>query len=267
MSVLAQVYLTTLIFLLIYSYPLHTFAKSSKPQSLTAATLEYPPYEYSVDGQARGIAVEIIKEATRRTGVNQVSFNFYPWKRAVYSAQNGDSDMLFNAGKNEQRARWGQYSKSTLILQKYVLFKKRDTNIDINKDFSNVKPYSIAIRLGYLYGSGPFRQTIDNHRFASVELSHSTQQSINMLLGDRVDMLVGDYLPVMHYIKSNQLQNQIDIIKDSQHSPNNRIVLTWPTYMLFNKKNIPNSYIEELDRAMEQMEEDGFIDAVFEKYN
>ncbi len=264
MSVFAQApYFKVLCLLLCSSF--NAFASSSKPQSLTAATLEYPPYEYTVNGMPRGIAVEIIEEAVKRTGVDNIEFNFYPWKRAVYSAQNGDSDMLFNAGKNEARSKWGQYSKHILILQKYVLFKRRLDQIEVNNNFNNLEKHSIAIRLGYLYGTGPFRQAIDNNKFARVEQTNSTKQSIDMLLGGRVDMLVGDYLPVMHYIKRNRLEHAIDIIKDS-NSAANKVVLTWPTYILFNKKKVPSSYIKKVDSAMQQMQQDGFIEAVFEKY-
>ncbi|MCG7498816.1 transporter substrate-binding domain-containing protein [Vibrio sp. Of7-15] len=241
----------------------HAFDKNTP---LIAATLEYPPYEYSENGKAKGIAVEIIREVARRTGVKHVQFNFYPWKRAVYSAKVGDSHLLFNAGKNEERQLWGRYSDSVLILQKYVLFKRATSTIEVDNTFDNVSDVAIAIRMGYLYGTGPFRQAVDSEKFASVTLSKSTQQSVNMLLGDRIDLFIGDYLPVMHYIKKHHLENQIDVIKRKEAPTQNLIVLTWPTYLLFSKKNVDVHFVSEVKETLDQMKDDGFVDEVFQRY-
>lgn len=258
--------INVLLFSVIYCAATASASSNIMPKSLSAATLEYPPYEYTIDGEPRGIAVEIIQEAVKRTGVEHLEFHFFPWKRAVYSVENGHNDILFNAGKNQARQEWGHYVDTTLILQKYVLFKRRNDDITVNSNFDNVENYSIAVRLGYLYGSGKLRQSIDNNNFLRVEQSKSTQQSIDMLLANRVDMLVGDYLPVMHYIKKNNLQNRIDIIKRPDIPTENMVVLTWPTYMLFNKDRVPKRYIRQINLNMEEMKKDGFIDAVFDKY-
>lgn len=237
-----------------------------KDRAILAATLDYPPYEYLEDGQPKGIAVEIIREAVKRTGVNEVVFEFFPWKRAVFLVESGQNDILFNAGKNQARQQWGYYVDSTLRLQKYVLFKKRSKNIEVNPDFSNVKDKSIAVRLGYLYGSGPFRHALDEEKFNYVILSNSTRQSVDLLLGDRVDFFVGDYLPVMHYIKENALYDRIDIVKEPVGRSDNLVVLTWPTYILFSNQKVSLKYVQEVEAAMNEMKADGFIDSVFEKY-
>lgn len=237
-----------------------------KNKRLIASTLEYPPYEFSEGGVAKGIAIEIIREAVRRTGVDQVEFNFYPWKRAVLMARNGQADLLFNAGVNDERKVWGEYVKSTLILQRYVLFKRSNDHFQVTEKFDSVENITIAIRRGYLYGSGPFRQSLDNAMFSGVVYSNSTEQSINMLLKNRVDLFVGDWIPVMHYITNNHLSDKINIVSLPTDYVKNFVVLTWPTHMLFSKKTVSHSYVQEVNAAMEQMKSEGFIDKIFRKY-
>ncbi len=234
-----------------------------KDRALRAATLKYPPYEYLEDGEAKGIAVEIIREAVERTGVKQVNFEFFPWKRAIKFTKSGRSDILFNAGKNNERQQWGEYVKSPLIMQKYVLFKKKLAEIRINPNFNNVGSQSIVIRQGYLYGTGPFRQALDNNKFAFIIKSKSTKQSVELLLGGRIDLLVGDYLPVMHYIQQQGLSDKINVVQARQQ---NMVVLTWPTYILFSKKTVSSQYVDEVNAAMIQMIADGFIDHIYAKY-
>jgi polar amino acid transport system substrate-binding protein len=232
---------------------------------IDAVTLDYPPYEYLDNGQPAGLAVEIIQEAIKRTGASGVNFSFLPWKRAVKFTQLGRSDLLFNAGKNEERQQWGLYVDSTLINQTYVLFKRKDSNISVNPNFDNVKDHSIAIRAGYLYGSGAFRTAIDNDRFDYVMQSDSTDQSVRQLLEERVDLFVGDYLPVMHYIKENMLTDRIDIVHEPG-SDKHMVVLEWPTYLLFSKKRVTEQYVQQVNDAMKEMKADGSYSKIYDKY-
>ncbi|WP_375753603.1 substrate-binding periplasmic protein [Vibrio sp. HN007] len=251
---------------IVLSVLLTAISTPASERTLNAVTLDYPPYEFLHNGEPRGIAIDLINEATRRAHLN-VEFEFLPWSRAVFKAEAGRADILFNAGVNDARKVWGRYGECVLILQSYYLFKRREEAFTVNSDFSNVKSKSIGIRLGYLYGSGSFRQAIDHNKFARVEYTKSTKQSVDMLLGKRMDMFVGDYMPVMSYIKRHGFEDQIDIVKLSSKPGENFQVLTWPTYLLFNKETVPLEYVKKLDRAMAEMKEDGYFEAVYSHYD
>ena len=237
---------------------------TDQPQ-FNASTLHYPPYEYVEDGKPKGIAIELIKHAIEKIGAKATDFNFYPWRRAVKSVQYGDSDMLFNAGKNEARQKWGHYVESTLIMQNYVLFKRKGSSIQINANFDNAEKYPIAVRTGFLYGTGLFRGALDRDQFSYIVQSETTMQSIDLLLNKRVDVFVGDYLPVMHYISKHNLEDQIDIVKEVG-SYKNMSVLLWPTYIVFSKKRVDKSTVNKITQALEEMKADGSYYAVFKKY-
>ena len=54
--------------------------------SLRFVSLDYPPYSYKQEGQAVGIAVEIVKGVFESAGY-QVSVDIVPWARALESAK------------------------------------------------------------------------------------------------------------------------------------------------------------------------------------
>ena len=232
---------------------------------LEAATLNYPPYEYLDDGEPRGLAVSIIQEAARRAGVTAVNFHFFPWKRAVAHTKKGTKDLLFNAGKNEERQEWGYYADSVLILQRYFLFARKGSNIVLDSDFDNAEDISIGIRRGYLYGSGTFRKAIDGGKFKRVFLTSSTEESVRMLLGKRTDLFVGDYLPVVYYLESEGLMDQVEMVKVSGTSEN-MVVLTWPTYLLFSKETVSPAFVQKMNRAMEEMKKDGTFSKITDQF-
>lgn len=254
-----------LLFLITYlAFTALTLHAAEMPKQLYAATLNYPPYEYTEDKEAKGIAVELIKEAALRAGVNEVKFNFFPWKRAVKMVETGNHDILFNAGRNQARQEWGYYVDSVLILQRYVLFKRKGDQIQVDDNFDNAFRYSIGTRAGYLYGSGSFRQALDQNKFAYQMTSESTEHSVTLLLNKRIDMFVGDMLPVIHYLKKNNLTDQVDIVLNDTQG--NQVVLTWPTYILLSKKSTTPAMVEALHEAMEEMKSDGTYDQIFLKY-
>lgn len=240
-------------------------APLKSPQRFQASTLHYPPYEYKEDGTAKGIAIELIKLAIQKSGTQAIEFNFYPWRRAVNTVQHGDSDMLFNAGKNNARQEWGHYVESPLIMQNYVLFKRKASSIQINANFDNAEKFPIAVRTGYLYGTGLFRDALDRGQFSYIVQSETTMQSIDLLLNKRVDVFVGDYLPVMHYLSKHGLEDQIDIVKE-HGSYRNMSVLLWPTYMVFSKKRVDLAYVNKITQALEEMKADGSYYEVFKQY-
>lgn len=230
-----------------------------------ASTLHYPPYEYMEEGEAKGIVIDIINEVIKRSRAEGINYTFYPWRRAVNSVEFGDSDLLFNAGKNEARKAWGYYVDSPLVTQHYVLFKRKTSDLIINRNFDNVKNVPIAIRTGYLYGSGMFRDALDQGRFSYIVQSETTMQSIDLLLNKRVDIFVGDYLPVMHYIKEKGLEEQIDIVKKAGSDEHN-IVLEWPTYIIFSKRKVSKDYVDQIDMILDDMKSDGSYMQYFHKY-
>ena len=234
-----------------------------RDEGLVASTLHYPPYEYLENGEAKGIAVDLIREALRRVGEDKVSFQFYPWKRAVHLTQNGHSDMLFNAGKNKARQEWGFYTDSILIQQSYVLFKRADEDWGVSPDFSDSADKSIAVRRGYLYGSGSFRQALDSDKFSAVTLSDSTEQSVSQLLNGRVDLFVGDLLPVLYYLRQEGLEKEVDIVLNNGDFME---VLSWPTYLLFSKQRSSNEFVQRVSNAMDDMKADGAFQAITERY-
>lgn len=241
-----------------------SFCRAESPPPIIASTLHYPPYEYLENGVAKGIAVDIIREALKRSGRPEVFFKFYPWKRAVYHTQHGDGDLLFNAGKNQQRQEWGYYVNSVLIQQSYVLFKLRNDHFSVLPDFSNTQDKVISIRQGYLYGSGPFRKALDSGRFLSVALADSTEQSVKQLLNGRVDMFVGDQLPVLYYLKQNGMDRYVDIVL---YQGEKLEVLSWPTYLLFSKSRTTPEFIQKVYIAMEEMKRDGSFQRIIRDYS
>lgn len=240
-------------------------AEQRAEQMFHASTLPYPPYQFINEqtGEPEGLAIDVINTLFQRTFKRKVGYHFYPWKRAVMLTKSGQSDLLFNAGKNDARQQWGRYINSVLILQRYNLFKLSGHLFSVDEAFENTKDLSIAVRAGYLYGSGEFRNALDHQHFKAVVSSESTAQSVQLLLHGRVDMFVGDYLPVQYYLQQQGLSGKIDVVTLNSEPME---VLRWPTYILLSKENTSEAMSQTLYDEMETMKQDGTYQSIVDRY-
>ncbi|MCX4027490.1 transporter substrate-binding domain-containing protein [Endozoicomonas sp. SM1973] len=253
-------------FLVIIGIFLNNTSKTQAESThLTAATLHYPPYEYSEDGTAKGLAIDIIKEIFKRIKpTKKVSFIFYPWARAVSQVKTGQNDILFNAGKNNARQKWGVYANSILILQKYAFFARKGANIRLTQELNGIHNYSVGIRRGYLYGSGSFRKALDDAQFKTVYETDSVEQSVQMLLAGRTDFFIADIIPTQYYLKIQGLSDKLEMVYTPDHKT--LIILEWPTYLLFSKKTISSSFVSKVEAILNHMKQDGTYDRIYQNY-
>lgn len=77
-------YLKLFAFIIYTTAVVYSSVASGKVITLSAVTLDYAPYEYLKEGEAKGIAVDIIKEAANRIDGVEVSFEFLPWSRELH---------------------------------------------------------------------------------------------------------------------------------------------------------------------------------------
>lgn len=250
-------------FLLLLFSILFSF-RSIEARNYVAATLNYPPYQYYENGREKGLSVDFINVVFDQLNLFGVSYQFYPWKRAVYITREGQVDFLFNAGENDERKEWGVYVKSTLINQIYVFFARSDSSFSIDEKYSNVHDLIIGIRSGYLYGKGEFRKSLDEKKYKDIEEVDSTKQNVEKLLRGRIDLFVGDYLPVMFYLRENCLLEKTRILKNIKGEVVN--VLNWPTYLLISKRSDLIDYVDEIENTMNNLKKNGTYSKILKKY-
>lgn len=238
--------------------------RADEVTTFKANTLSSPPYIYKDGGQVTGIAVDIVNEAFHRIGGYKVKYTLLPWRRAVKRTKEGEVDLLLYASHSEQREAWGRYVDSVLINTSFKLFKRADATIQLNPDFNEVSHLSIAVRGGYIYQPGEFLRAVQNNQFRDVIYSDSTEQSIELLLRGRIDLFIGDELPVVFFLKQRQLQKVVDTVKLNGEALE---VFSVPTYILLSKQNTDVELSGQLSDALNGMRSDGTYQNIYDRYH
>lgn len=230
-------------------------------QTLQIRTLENPPLEHLLDGQVTGVAVDLTREAVRRTGL-EAHVAIRPWKRVLYEVAEGQADVAINTGRSEEREVWGLFPDESLIDETYVLFASRPMSLP--EDLTGIENLSLGNQLGYFYGEH-FHTKVTNDRFRSVETTLTIERNLEKLIVKRIDLFIGDMLPTRYYINQMGLGDDVHIVlQEGTDQP--LVVSISPTYAAFSRKTVPPEYVERFNQALRKMKEDGTYSRIVDSY-
>ncbi|MBU2918241.1 transporter substrate-binding domain-containing protein [Psychrosphaera sp. F3M07] len=241
-----------LVFLL--SYLLLSFNNFVAAKSLKVYTIEQPPISYTEDGEFKGIAVDIVKEVFKR--MNQpIELYIYPLARALKELREQDGDAIFALVNNPKREKYLLYSDEILITQTGTLFTRREDNISFNGDFSVLTQYRFGTLRGASYGA-KWDRAVEDKTIKFITPISNYEQSIKMLLKNRVDIIVGSHLTIVHLLKDIDLQNKIIELPLP--------FIRAPTYLAFSKNDL--ALKKQFDITLKKLKTDGSYQKLISKY-
>jgi len=80
---------------------------------------EFPPINFTQEGQPRGLTVDVVREIQKRLGRSE-TIEFLPWARAFRDAQIGDSVALFAMARTPERERQFQWVGPVVVFYSAV---------------------------------------------------------------------------------------------------------------------------------------------------
>lgn len=224
--------------------------------TLKLVTLQYPPYAFEKDGEIKGIAVEIVREAFRR--MNQpVTISLHPWAAALGQTENGEADAIFTAFKTPEREKFADYSKEVLITQSISLFVKGKSNIIFDGDFEKVSQYAFGVVSNISYG-GIFDNAVKNGVITKRVISDSAEVNMQRLLEGRFDILVSNTFGALDNLQKMDAQDDVKQLKP----PIQKV----PSYIAFSKKNMLVFVRDRFDRILKEMIKDGSYGRIVKSY-
>jgi len=228
----------------------------AQAKTLRLVTLEYPPYEYTEDGQLKGLAVEVIKR-TFKTMQQPITIEVLPWARAMRYIRDGSRDAVFTAFKNPERERFADFSKQVLMQQAVSLFVRKDSQIEYDGELNKLNQYSLGVVRKISYGL-ILDTAIKNDTFRRVEEANEGTQNFGLLLNQRVDMVASTKFGGYHILR--QLKRNEDV-KELPVSIQNL-----PSYIAFSKVRKLTKLRDEFDLALIRLKESGEYQKLIDDY-
>ena len=231
-------------------------------ETLNLVTLESKPAEYIEDGESKGINVEIVKEALKRMGYD-CKISFLPWKRALSRVKNGKADGIIDAAYSEERAAYMYYPPEAIFTEEWYCFKRKNTELTLDKNLYNAGQISLGITYGFVYG-GIIQEAIDRRRFKDIQKVHDNLQNLKKLIAGRFDMFVGCKQNTLFLAEKMGCLDKIEVVKMTG-TDEEYLLSSSKTYLGFSKKNMDNEIAFEFSRVISEMKKDGTISKIMMK--
>lgn len=167
-------------------------------KTIRMVSSRWEPYEYEENGEAKGIGLELTREAFKRLGY-EVKVEFVPFKRATEMIQNGEADVLTDVNRTAEREVYGIFSNEPLLTSYTCLFVNADSAIQFDGDIFKLDAYVFGINRGYTHGTD-FDEAVKTKRL-KVEEAEDSGQNIQKLMDHRIDIFVENELVVLSNLK------------------------------------------------------------------
>lgn len=126
-------------------YVLFGHQNTSQVNTLTYYTEQFPPCNYQENGVAKGIAVDLLTEATDRMGskVTADQVHVVPWTDAYQAALTGENTVLFSTARLPSRQDSFKWA-GPIFTDSYALFTRWNNNVTI-ESASDLNGYKIGV--------------------------------------------------------------------------------------------------------------------------
>lgn len=221
---------------------------------ITLTSCDWEPYT-GANMPNYGFTAEIINSAMKSVG-HEVSFVFYPWKRAMHETKKGRAHGLFSAYYSKDRAAAFALSEP-YAYSELMLCAKKGRNI-IFRSIEDLRPYRIGVVAGY--ANTP---EFDDAQYLLKDEAPSDLLNVKKLLENRVDLIVVDrYVAVYHVKNSPAIQYTVNDL--SFISPP---LKKQPIYIMFSKA-VPEyqRYVAEFNKGLENIRADGTYEEILLKH-
>ena len=222
---------------------------------LRMVTLQYPPYQYIEEDSLQGAAFEVVTEVFKNLGY-KIDLEILPWGRALKYVQDGRVDAVFTIYKSDERERFLQYTNEILVMQRVAFFKLKDSNFIYNGDLSSLKDMTISVVQSVNYGK-TFQNGIDNNYFNIVH-SVDGDRSLQTILHKRADLMVSNVDGANFLIAKHQKQQDIVMVEP--------LLESIPSYLAFNKVNDYSDLIEQYEKELIRLKNNGTYSQILSKY-
>ncbi len=164
-----------LLFCLLFSMP------CSAAEPLTLLTEEYPPFNFTKEGELTGVTTQVVQEITRRLGISD-SIEVVPWARGYERLRTEPNIVLFSAARTPER--------EALFHWVGPIYSERLSFYARKADARHIESMEAAKQMGTIatYRDDFGQQTLKSLGFTNLDSSNSPQSCVRKLMAGRVDL-------------------------------------------------------------------------------
>ena len=224
--------------------------------ALQGVTEQYTPYTYEENGKVVGIVTEIVQVMSEKAGLT-ITTRLYPWARAYDTALNNPDTLIFSIFRTPEREdlfHWIGPVVPRIELGLYKLKERSDLRLSSLED---AKQYKISVVRDSIV-----HEYLLKHGFApdkNIDVQANPDTCMKVLFGKRVDFIFGEEFENVAGAKAVGFSS--NGLEEALHLPE----LNAEFYVAISKQTSEET-VQSLRKAFEEIQADGTITAILEKY-
>lgn len=167
----------------------------------------YFPFNYTENGKIRGFSIDVLDYFERHSKYD-FEFIILPWPRALFLVAEGKVDLVLTLFKSFEREQTYHFIEPSYGFEVNQLFTLKDTDVDFTGELQQLTPYSIGTVREYSYG-----KSFDQADYLNKLPALTEQILLKLLLGKRIDILIGNPLAFEELISKNNAQEQVKAVE------------------------------------------------------
>lgn len=205
---------------------------------LSYLTEEYYPFNYTDEGDLKGISVDLLRLTWKELGQEPHPITAMPWARAYDRACNVSTTVLFSMARTPQRENMFRWAGPIMTVRFVLIAQKRD-NITLDT-ISDAEGYRIGTLRDDI--TDALLQQYSNAN--KVEAVADMSQNIRKLMDDRLDMVAYEE----HSWKMIALKNGLD----PDEFETVFVLRETPVYYAFHR-DTPPPVVREFQKALDRV--------------
>jgi polar amino acid transport system substrate-binding protein len=224
---------------------------------LKVLTEDFVPFNYIENDEITGFTTEIVETLLEKTEVQpeRGKILLWPWKRAYKTALEEEDVLLFTTTRTPEREDLFKWVGPIYPREQWMFTLKKRPDIQI-KTLEEAKRYTIV----EVEDSANY-QFFVKHGFEpgkNLLTANTWESKIKMLLAGRVDL--ASYIPLELAYRLRQVGENYDVVEQLF------LVSGEFQYYLAFSLGTPDAIVEQFQRALDAMKQDGTYQKLLEKY-
>lgn len=179
------------------------------PQIIVANETDWPPFDFTVDGQPAGLSIDMVQLIARKTGLKAKFINGFTWKELMQLFKEGKIDLLPALFVNDERQKFISFSDSYYSQPSVMVVHEKNQDIvkieDLaGKRVAGVKSYSFTSAIKRIMPTATM-----------VEVS-SILEGVKAVSLGKADAFI-DSIGTISYLLDNNFIPNIKIISEIEH--------------------------------------------------
>ncbi|EGA64025.1 substrate-binding periplasmic protein [Vibrio brasiliensis] len=229
----------------------------------------YPPYSYSVDGQLKGIYVDILAAVFEKMPEYRVKLTPIPWKRGLKLLETGEGFALFPPYYYPDKRLYISPYSEPILDEQVVVYCHPDSvkERQLNKWPDDYLGLTVGVNESFALGGNRFWEEVKKGTIKLIEAKGNRNNILN-LYKNRIDCYVNDRLSIVWEVK---LLMQEGVIDSSWKMKLGSSVSSEQGYLGFTKIS-PDKYpyksefIQQVNKIIIDFKRDGTLDKILSQY-